>query len=76
LCFGDGKIGSGISSNIWNLLLNQRDMRDTAYGCGSTLSFFGIFAETQSTRNEKKNNRKNNIYIYIYIYRPLTTAKL
>jgi hypothetical protein len=49
--------------------LNQRDMRNTAYSCSSTLSFTRIFAAKykqkplKSSKKKKKERRKNNIYI-------------
>ena len=41
--------------------LNQRDMRDIAYSCSSTLSFSGIFVAKYKQKPLKSE------YIYIYL---------
>jgi hypothetical protein len=53
--------------------LNQRDMRDTAYSCGSTpLEFSQPNTNTHKALKIKRKTTGRTIYIE----RPLTTAKL
>ena len=51
--------------------LNQRDMRDTAYSCRSTLSFSRIFATKykqkplKSSKKKKEKKKRGGRTIYI-----------